>query len=921
MNERLLGRAAELAELRTLVLESDGRPVVVEGEPGIGKSTLWRVLVDAARERGWPVVTARCSEADVDLPFAALSELLEPVLGHVGPALAAPRARSLRVALRLEEPYGRAPDRLALGLAVVSALQTLAWEAPVLVAMDDLQWMDRESLGAVRFAVRRADRGLIRFLFTLRTGPTPPAAAELVRDVRSLAEVIRLGPLPTDALYQLIVDRLGMSVSGPALAEIERNSGGNPLYALELARGVRDQGVRLVAGEPAPLPDSLRSAVAARMERLAGPVRRTLAYAAVLASPTAGMVSRLLGDDGTFRDAMAVAEREGVAALHGERIVFSHPLMRSGALAVLQPDELRRVHGDVAGALPAGEERALHLVRAVDRPDEDVAGELERAARQAAGRGAVAAAADLAEMALRSTAGGSGPALRRALVAMDSAFVAGEPDRVRRLVADALSKDPRDADRGEILLRAAKVAQNMDGAAATLGEALALAGEDSHLLARIWHQLSVTSFICCRRSEAIDFARRALEHARRTEDPDLIVGGTGQLAAMEMVAGSLPPPGLLDPALALEDRAVGCESYLLPSFWVGCHHFARGELEAARPLMEAALERARSLDNPAAILLHVAELDVRAGRYSAAYDRAAECLRLQRQADDPQIGAGLFGVALVEAHMGDVALASRHAEEGLAASRAVNDAVFTAQNLQVLAFAALSIGDAEETLRHFQPLRALFAGLGIGDPGLAPAYPDAVEAAVMLGRLDDARRFAQELSDMAEPLDHPLGMAASARSAALVAAAEGRWADALERADDAVRRARALPVPFELGRALLTAGQVIRRAHGKRPARQALQEAIERFDRLGTPLWAERGRQELARVGGRTSSPVALTATESQVAELVVAGLSNHQVADTLFVSTSTVEANLTRIYRKLGVHSRTQLPSALRRGGHGGQT
>ena len=361
MSEQLLGRASEWAQLRTLVLESAGPAVVVEGEAGIGKTTLWRLLVDTARERGWPVLTARCSEADVDLPFAALSELLEPVLGHVASALPAPRARNLRVALRLEEPGGRAPDRLALGLAVVSTLQALASEEPVLVAVDDLHWMDRESLGAIRFAVRRADGASFRFLFTYRTGVTPLPAAELAREVRSLSETIRLGPLATDALYELILGRLGVSVSGPVLAEIERNSGGNPLYAMELARAVRDQGVRLVSGEPAPLPDSLRSAVLARLERLAEPVRHTLAYAAVLTSPTVGMVSRLLGDDGALHEAMHVAEEEGVAARRGDRIVFSHPLMRSGALAVLSPGELRRVYREVAEALPAGEERALHL--------------------------------------------------------------------------------------------------------------------------------------------------------------------------------------------------------------------------------------------------------------------------------------------------------------------------------------------------------------------------------------------------------------------------------------------------------------------------------------------------------------------------------------------------------------------------------
>ncbi len=918
------GRSAELDELRAVLLGATGRSVVVEGPPGIGKTTLWRVLVDAGREMGWPVLAARCTEADADLPFASLAELVEPVLARVAARLPAPRSRNLRVALRLEEPAGRPPDRLGLGLAVVSALEALssgaAPEAPVMVAVDDLHWMDRESLGAVRFAVRRADRSPFRFLFTCRTGDTP-TAAELVGEVRALSEVVPLGPLPADALYALIVARLGGSVSGPALAEIERNSGGNPLYALELARAVRDQGVRLFSGEPAPLPDSLRSAVVARMERLTAPVRRTLAFAAVLASPTAGMVGRLVAQEGGLDDVMAVAEREGVAVLRDERIVFSHPLMRSGILALLGPAERRRVHRAVAEALPAGEERAFHLARATDGPDESVAGELERAARQAGGRGALAAAADLAELARRFSTGEPGGVLRRALMAMDFAILTGDNDRVRRLVADALAEDHHGPELAEILLRAAAVEPTIDGQGDQLATALGLAGSDSHLRARIRQKMVVVSFIGGCWAAALDDARRAVHDALRSEDPDLIVRAGGTLVAMEMAAGRLPPPELLDRALALEDRAVGCESYHLPSFWVGAHHFLRGELDAARPLMEAALHRARRLDDPAGILLHLAELEVRAGRFEAAHHRAAECLRLMQQAEDAQIGSGLYAVALVEAHRGDVASARRHAEEGLACSEAIHDAVFTAQNRQVLAFVALSAGEPEETLRHADTLPALFAGLGVGDPGLTPAYQDAVEAAVMLGRGDDARRFAAALAALSEPLRHPLGSAASARCAALLAAAEGNWAEALERAGEAVRRYRDLPVPFELGRALLTAGLVIRRAHGKRPAREALQESVELFDRLGSPLWADRARQELTRVGGRPASPLALTATELQVAELVVAGLSNQQVADSLFISPSTVEANLTRVYRKLGVRSRTQLPSALRRGERGGQT
>jgi DNA-binding CsgD family transcriptional regulator len=231
-------------------------------------------------------------------------------------------------------------------------------------------------------------------------------------------------------------------------------------------------------------------------------------------------------------------------------------------------------------------------------------------------------------------------------------------------------------------------------------------------------------------------------------------------------------------------------------------------------------------------------------------------------------------------------------------------------NLAVLGFLELSLDRPAEADAYLSKAVELEHAMGVREPAFFRIVPDEVEALVALGRLDDAETLLAPFEEAGRNLDRAWAIATGARCRALLLAARGDIAGASAAADEAVAMHDGLPLPFELGRTRLVRGTVERRAKRKREARDTLTKALEAFDGLGAALWAEKARAELARIGGRAPSSLDLTPTEDRVAALVAAGSTNREAADALFVSIHTVEANLKRIYRKLGVRSRTELAS-----------
>jgi DNA-binding CsgD family transcriptional regulator len=296
------------------------------------------------------------------------------------------------------------------------------------------------------------------------------------------------------------------------------------------------------------------------------------------------------------------------------------------------------------------------------------------------------------------------------------------------------------------------------------------------------------------------------------------------------------------------------------------------------------------------VSMFLAELELRAGHLDAARPLAEDRVASR---------------AMLAAYEGDVGLARELAERGLADSEAGDDAILAAANRTALGFVELSLGNNGAAVQRFAPILERFlAGEG-GDPGLRHniIIPDAIEALVALGRTDEAEQALAAWERAGELFDRPRIHATAARCRALIAAGEGDLPEAIARAEAALEHHRDLPVPFERARTLIALGTLHRRAKHKAAARAALEEAVAILEQIGVPLWAERARTELARIGGRAAAG-GLTPTEQRVADLVAGGRSNKEVAAELFVSVRTVEANLTRVYAKLGIRSRTELAS-----------
>ena len=392
MTAELVGREGELerVELFLRSVQDGARALVIEGEAGAGKTSLWNAALAGAARGGLRTLSARPAEAETSFAYAALGDLLGE---HSEAVVALPprQRRALEVALLTDESNGEAPDQHTVALGLLGVLRRLAGEAPLVLAVDDVQWLDTPSELVLRFAVRRLGAAPVGVVLAWRTEGGEPPPLELGRALAA-DRLERLGvpPLSLGAVQRLIQDRLGFLPPRPALRRLHELSGGNPFFALELGRALRAGTLELQPGER--LPVALEALVDARLGALSAEARRALAAAAAMAQPTVELVEAV---SGSGREALDEAARAQVADVRDGRIRFAHPLLASGAYAAMDPSERRELHARAAGHAGDPEERARHLSLAAAGPDKAVAGALEDAARRAEARGAPPAAAEL----------------------------------------------------------------------------------------------------------------------------------------------------------------------------------------------------------------------------------------------------------------------------------------------------------------------------------------------------------------------------------------------------------------------------------------------------------------------------------------------------------------------------------------------
>jgi DNA-binding CsgD family transcriptional regulator len=900
----IVGREDQLASVHAFIDEAEaGAALLLEGEAGIGKSTLWLAGVEHARQQGMRVLTSRPAEAELGLAHVGLGDLFEGVPDDVLPALSAPRRRALEIALLKADAPGDPVDHRALAVAVRDSLQLLSEGEPVLVAVDDIQWFDLSSSSALAFALRRLAASRVFLLLSRRLADGgQPLVSERTLGARR-TQLLPVGPLSVGAVHRLLRDRLGRSFPRQTLLRIHERSRGNPFFALELAR-VLDADVDPL--QPLPVPETLEELVRGRFTEMPVSTRNALALAAALGTTSESVLESAGVAPDTLRPALAahLIERENGT------IRFTHPLLASILYRDLGEERLA-VHGRIAASVEDPLLRARHLALSIDAVDAAAARVLDDTAKLAAERGASAVAAELGEHALRLTPPEElDNRDRRALAAARAHHAAGEWTRARTIATDLLAETETGPLRAEALLLLARF-EHDDLAVPVLQEALREAASDPRLQTLIRIRLAWAERFRKGFAAAYEGSRAALELADRLDDDLLRFEAIVQLDTLGERVGDPETPAYAEQARALAAKADDPRPFRAASLLVAGTLANSGGTDAARALLEQEYQEWHERDElfSAAVLWDLSWLELRAGRWELAADYAtrARDVNLQYGVERNQ---DYIPIAWVAVHRGELELAQAESERALELCE--EQIGFHPPLLQAIpGLVALWRGDAATGAAWLGRADRQASALGWRAPDGRPWTADYAEALLELGRIDDAVRVVDVWEADATRLDRAWSLAHVTRCRGLIAAARGDVGGGSSLLTSAVTQHDDVGDSFGRARALLALGVLRRRARQKRSASDAIRAALGEFEQLGAATWVEKARAELGSIGGRTRVE-GLTAAERRVADLVAEGRTNREVAAALFLGERTVAGHLTRVYAKLGVRSRTELARRL---------
>jgi len=899
MTTEIVGRDDELASIRAFVERKESQPgaLVLEGEPGIGKSTLWSAGVDLARERASRVLATRPAEAERGLAHAGLGDLFERVPEEVLAALAPARRRAVEVALLVGEAADEPVDHRALAVAIRDVLDRLSDHGPVLVAIDDVQWLDASSASALAFALRRLGEKDVRVLLARRIADgEEPSELELTLS----AERLEVGPLSVGALHRVLLDTLGESFARQTLLRIHERSGGNPFFALEIARALDGEVDPL---GPLPVPQTLDGLVRVRLTGLPPETHEALGLASAIGTPTEALLERA----GVSRKALDPAFAVGVVERTDGTIRFTHPLL-SSALYNDLGEQRHAVHARIAEVVEDPVSRARHLALSRDAPDAEIAATLDEAAILAADRGASSFAAELAEHALRLT-----PEIeavdraRRSLAAARAHQAAGEWTHART-IASELAEAEHGELRAEALIVLADL-ETVDGSISVLEEALVEAGTSPVLQAII--QIRIASAMRFRAGfvKAHERAREALEVAEQLDDDSLRARALAVLADLGFAIGD--EEAQAQAARALELAGESGQPRLEHMVCYIATIALDDDQQAIRKLLEDAYEDSRERDElrSADVLWELSLAELKAGSWAVAAEHAALARDIAAQYGI-EIPQHHLPFAWIAVHRGRLDIAR---ETSLRALELAEEhfGLHPPYHLAVIGLAALWSGDAPTGADWLGRAHSRALELGWFEAENRPWTDEYVEALLELGRIDQALDvLGQWEADALRPTRHRV-LAHILRCRGQVAAARGDIDESIVLLESAAARHGELDDPYGRARALLALGVARRRARQKRPAREAIFEALAGFEELGAVTWIERCQSELGSIGGRTREE-GLTPAEQRVAALVAEGRTNKEVAAALFLGERTVASHLTHIYAKLGIRSRTELARTL---------
>ena len=729
------------------LLASDGTPraLVLTGGPGVGKTSLWEAGVEAARDRGLCVLRASGSGAETQLSFAALIDLLDGIDLDAIDGLPPPQRQALEVALYRAEATSP-PDASALALALLSTLRSLAADRPVLVAIDDLQWLDETSADALAFAARRLDAEPVAFLLARRPGPS----STLERALGTHLSSTEVGTLSIGAMRRMLSERLGLSLPRHVLRRVYETTLGNPLFSLEVGRTIADSGAPALT-EDVPLPDAVEDLLGTRVAQLDDPVRRLVL---ALALDPDLRVSRIdaIADQAVLEDALDA----GVVALDGDRLRPAHPLLAAAAKSGSRPRERRALHLKLADVSSDDELRALHLAMAAQLPEEGLADTVAAAAAGASARGSAQQAVVLAEHALRLTPAASTNRSERVLDLAGYLEVAGERQRVTDLLEPELDSFSRpDRVRAWLRLSEGGGISSVYDSIAYLDRALPECDDEPELralvLAKKAHLLPayVTAV-----PETEAWALEALPAARKA-GPELeraALHGLGWARAMR----GLPIDDVCERFRACSEAAAHITDS--PEPVEGLRLLWRGEIEPARTILTNFLAESDVRGEEVSYALqrlNVCDLELRAGNWDA-----AERLLDEWQSADRQLlieETYLRSRALLAVGRGFPQEAEPLAARSLAGAEPRGYYWQVNEARRALGLAALLAHEPADAAEHLGAVWEHMRREGVDEPGVFPVAPDLVEALVALDRLEEAWEVTERLRDLSDGAGTPLG--------------------------------------------------------------------------------------------------------------------------------------------------------------------
>jgi DNA-binding CsgD family transcriptional regulator len=898
----LLGRDAERARIGALLdaaRASRSGALVLRGEPGIGKTAL---LEDArAQASEMHLLSARGIEAESELPFASLHQLLRPAL-HLKSKLPGPQEIALKSALGLAERRGE--DHFLVSAASLTLLSELAEDRPVLCVVDDAHWLDKPSTDALLFVARRLGAEGVAMLFAARDDEARRFEA------RELPQ-LELGELGSTAAASLLTSASSSAIDPGVRNVLVEQARGNALALLELPALLNEAQLAGLEPLPEPLPLSrdVEQIYLERVRRLPERTQRALLVAAADDEGDAGLILQAAGFLGLGSDALDAAEQKALVAIHDRQFDFRHPLVRSAVYGAATSSERRDAHRALATALAndatRADRRVWHLAAASLEPDEDVAQALEEAAQRAANRRGHAAEAKALARAAALSLNGTARA-RRVVRAARAARIACADDYAIALARDAQSEELDALQRAEIacVFAAADVRRGrpFDSFARVLESADEIAELDVEKAVEllIWANASATT--------AGQFA--ALADVSRAATRVLHVAKDGVVLHVLEALAAFPRPMHGNEAAELDDAFAWASTANDPRHvYVVAYALA---LTGDANRFDALVDRAISLSRMTGDLGVLAEaLTARASvhsvwqRFDLAEREAEEGRAFARDLGATNTAAQCASVlAKMAAVRGDEAEARRYADEVIetASSHGLMPRVGVAR--YALAFLDLGYSRWAAALER---LHALVDPQRSPDPVLAKiALLDTIEAATRAGEMRSAQEALEAFEDWS-PSAPPFAQPMLHCGRALVH--EQRAAEHFEAALELATLAR----PFDLARIRLLYGEHLRRERRRKDARALLGSALEAFEEMNADPWAERARSELRASGAvaRKRDPSTLgqlTAQELQIVRFVSEGLSNKEIAAQLYLSPRTIDYHLRNVFAKLGITSRTQL-------------